>query len=51
MRISAGGQGSAIEAHGLTKRYGPKLAVDDLRFTVLPGRVAVAALLLARRDA
>jgi ABC-2 type transport system ATP-binding protein len=28
-----------IEAHGLTKRYGDKLAVDDLSFTVRPGVV------------
>ena len=28
-----------IEAVGLTKRYGPTLAVDDLSFTVQPGRV------------
>jgi ABC-2 type transport system ATP-binding protein len=28
-----------IEARGLTKRYGDKLAVDDLTFTVEPGRV------------
>src|SRR5450755_2222771 len=28
-----------IEAHGLTKRYGDKLAVDDLTFTVQPGMV------------
>lgn len=28
-----------IEAHGLTKRYGPKLAVDDVTFTVRPGVV------------
>ncbi|HEX2133384.1 MAG TPA: ATP-binding cassette domain-containing protein [Actinophytocola sp.] len=28
-----------IEARGLTKRYGDKLAVDDLNFTVEPGRV------------
>ena len=28
-----------IEAVGLTKRYGPTLAVDDLSFTVRPGRV------------
>ena len=28
-----------IEAHGLTKRFGPKLAVDDLTFTVQPGIV------------
>src|SRR4051794_5160715 len=28
-----------IEAHGLTKRYGPTRAVDDLSFTVRPGAV------------
>jgi len=28
-----------IEARGLTKRYGAKLAVDDLTFTVYPGVV------------
>jgi ABC-2 type transport system ATP-binding protein len=28
-----------IEAHGLTKRYGDKLAVDDLSFAVRPGVV------------
>src|SRR5215469_13985074 len=28
-----------IEAHGLTKRYGGKTAVDDLSFTVRPGMV------------
>jgi ABC-2 type transport system ATP-binding protein len=28
-----------IEAHALTKRYGDKLAVDDLSFTVKPGVV------------
>jgi ABC-2 type transport system ATP-binding protein len=28
-----------IEARGLTKRYGPTLAVDGLDFDVLPGRV------------
>ena len=28
-----------IEAHGLTKRYGSTLAVDDLSFEVQPGRV------------
>jgi ABC-2 type transport system ATP-binding protein len=28
-----------IEAHGLTKRYGDKIAVDDLTFTVQPGVV------------
>ena len=28
-----------IEARGLTKRYGDKVAVDDLTFTVRPGRV------------
>jgi ABC-2 type transport system ATP-binding protein len=29
----------AIEVIGLTKRYGPTLAVDDLTFVVQPGRV------------
>ena len=28
-----------IEAIGLTKRYGRTVAVDDLSFTVQPGRV------------
>ena len=28
-----------IEAHGLTKRYGAKTAVDDVTFTVNPGQV------------
>lgn len=28
-----------IEAHGLTKRYGPKTAVDGISFTVQPGKV------------
>ncbi len=28
-----------IEARGLTKRYGDKLAVDDLTFSVAPGRL------------
>jgi ABC-2 type transport system ATP-binding protein len=28
-----------IELHGLTKRYGPTLAVDDLSFRVQPGKV------------
>jgi len=28
-----------IEAHGLTKRYGATVAVDDLSFTVPPGQV------------
>ena len=28
-----------IEAHGLTKRYGDKVAVEDLTFTVRPGIV------------
>ena len=31
--------GSMIEVHGLTKRYGPKVAVRDLTFTVRPGIV------------
>jgi ABC-2 type transport system ATP-binding protein len=28
-----------IEAIGLTKRYGSKVAVNDLAFTVKPGQV------------
>jgi ABC-2 type transport system ATP-binding protein len=28
-----------IEAKGLTKRYGNRLAIDDLSFTVQPGQV------------
>jgi len=28
-----------IEARGLSKHYGDKLAVDDLSFTIRPGRV------------
>ncbi|HZD72734.1 MAG TPA: ATP-binding cassette domain-containing protein [Actinomycetota bacterium] len=31
--------GMTIHAEGLTKRYGPTLAVDGLTFEVLPGRV------------
>jgi ABC-2 type transport system ATP-binding protein len=31
--------GMTIQAHQLTKRYGPTLAVDGLTFEVLPGRV------------
>ncbi|SFI74697.1 ABC-2 type transport system ATP-binding protein [Amycolatopsis sacchari] len=30
---------TAIEIQGLTKRYGPDTVVDDLSFTVTPGRV------------
>src|SRR6478752_8709256 len=30
---------NAIELHGLTKRFGPVLAVDDLSFTVDEGRI------------
>src|SRR5580692_2188075 len=33
------GKRGMIEARGLSKRYGDKLAVDDLTFTVRPGRV------------
>src|SRR6266700_6704347 len=33
------GKGSMIEARNLTKRYGDVLAVDDLSFSVEPGRV------------
>ena len=28
-----------IEVRGLTKRYGPKTAVDNLSFAIEPGRV------------
>jgi ABC-2 type transport system ATP-binding protein len=28
-----------IEARSLTKRYGDKVAVDDLSFSIKPGRV------------
>ena len=28
-----------IEIRGLSKRYGDKIAVDDLSFTIRPGRV------------
>ncbi len=31
--------GMTIQAHQLTKRYGPTLAVDGLTFQVQPGRV------------
>ena len=33
------GNRGMIEARGLSKRYGDKVAVDDLSFTVRPGRV------------
>jgi ABC-2 type transport system ATP-binding protein len=40
MSISAGGHGAAVvEVQGLSKRYGGKLAVDNLSFTVEPGWV------------
>jgi hypothetical protein len=43
-----------IELNGLTKRYGPTLAVDDLSFRVQPGWAAVALavgiITLHRRD-
>src|SRR5215472_12840026 len=40
MTKRAGGAGAAmIEAKNLSKRYGGKLAVDNLSFTVSPGRV------------
>src|ERR687892_332076 len=38
-RTGARRERDMIEAHGLTKRYGDKVAVDDLSFTVQPGRV------------
>jgi ABC-2 type transport system ATP-binding protein len=34
-----GGTGTRIEVRGLTKRFGRTVAVDDLSFTVEPGRV------------
>jgi ABC-2 type transport system ATP-binding protein len=34
-----GGHPNTIEARNLTKRYGEKLAVDDLSFDIQPGRV------------
>lgn len=37
--INQKGVMTMIEAHGLTKRYGEKTAVDDLSFTVRPGIV------------
>jgi ABC-2 type transport system ATP-binding protein len=39
--VTAGGpaRGLSIEFSGLTKRFGPVLAVDDLSFSVEPGRV------------
>ena len=42
-----------IEAHGLVKRYGSTLAVNDLSFSIRPGMVvyAIAWTLLDRRDA
>ena len=40
MTTNAGGARAAvIEARNLSKRYGGKLAVDNLSFTVVPGRV------------
>jgi ABC-type multidrug transport system ATPase subunit len=39
MNSFAGGPGAVIEARGLTKRYGSKVAVDDQSFTEQPGRV------------
>ncbi len=34
-----GRQGATIEVQGLTKRFGTVVAIDDLEFTVSPGRV------------
>lgn len=36
----AGSSHGAIEAHGLTKRYGDTLAVHDLSFSIAPGTIA-----------
>jgi ABC-2 type transport system ATP-binding protein len=38
-RLGSGSVNGMIEAKNLTKRYGDKLAVDDLTFTVRPGVV------------
>jgi ABC-2 type transport system ATP-binding protein len=37
--VAAGIVGGVIEVNGLTKRYGSKIAVDNLSFTVSPGYV------------
>lgn len=37
--IATESETTMIEAHGLTKRYGAKTAVDNVSFTVEPGRV------------
>lgn len=37
--IATESETTMIEAHGLTKRYGVKTAVDNVSFTVEPGRV------------
>jgi ABC-2 type transport system ATP-binding protein len=37
--VSGAVRGVPIEVNGLTKRFGPVTAVDDLSFTVQPGRV------------
>jgi ABC-2 type transport system ATP-binding protein len=37
--LAAGARGSTIAVDHLTKRFGPVLAVDDLSFSVEPGRV------------
>ena len=34
-----GCSGAAIEVEGLSKRYGPKVAVDDVSFTVAEGEI------------
>ena len=36
---AASGTGARIEIRGLTKRFGPFVAVDDLSFDVEPGRI------------
>jgi ABC-2 type transport system ATP-binding protein len=36
---ASGSVGQVIEVNGITKRYGAKTAVDNLSFTVQPGRV------------
>jgi ABC-2 type transport system ATP-binding protein len=37
--VRAGQTGAMIEVRGLTKRYGDKVAVDDLSFGIEPGKV------------
>ena len=38
-KLAPGGQGRKLQIEHVTKRYGPNVVVDDLSFTVQPGRV------------